>query len=186
MPRLPYPDARTASPEVSETLAALPLRLNVFSMVAHAETALRPWLRYGAALLTELALDPVLRELAVLEVARLSGSRYEWVQHETIALALGATRAQVDGVESGALDGLAEPERAVVAFAREAVLEVRASDAALDAVRRHLPPREVVELLLVVGHYMAIARLAETTGIEVDEAAQLAVVDAAARDGAKA
>ncbi|MGI8595750.1 MAG: carboxymuconolactone decarboxylase family protein [Thermoleophilaceae bacterium] len=152
MTRLPYFDPDTASPDVAEAYSALPA-LNVFGMVAHAQTAFRPWLRFGSALLTELELDPVLRELSILE---------------------------------GEEDRLGEPERTVVAFTREVVRDVRASDAALHAVREVLSPREVVELLLVVGHYMAVARLAETTGIEVDDPAQLAVVEAAAQRGGRA
>lgn len=41
-------------------------------------------------------------------------------------------------------------------------------------------PREVVELLLVIGQYMLVARVAETAGIEADEGGT-AVVDAATR-----
>lgn len=186
MPRIPYLDPAAASPPVAEALAALPLQLNVFGMVAHAQTAFRPWLRFGAALLTELELDPRLREVAILEVARLSGSRYEWVQHEAIALALGVDEAVVRAVEEGRLERLAVPERVIVDFVREVVRDVCAGDETLAAVRRDHGPRGVVELLLVIGHYMAVARLAETTGIEVDEPAQLAIVDAAAHDGAKA
>ena len=120
MTRLPYFDPDTASPDVAEAYSALPA-LNVFGMVAHAQTAFRPWLRFGSALLTELELDPVLRELAILEVARLSGSDYEWVQHRGIALGAGVNEGQVDAVEQGEEDRLGEPERTVVAFMREVV-----------------------------------------------------------------
>lgn len=155
-------------------------------MVAHAETAFRPWLRYGAALLAELQLDPLLRELAILEVARLSGSDYEWVQHEAITRSLGGTQSQIQAIVSGEHAELRDIERAVLGFVREVVLEVRASDATLTKVREHLSSREVVELLLVIGQYMAVARLAATTGVEVDEPANLAIVNAATQDGGKA
>ena len=185
MARLPYFDPDSAPSDVTEAYTALP-RLNIFSMVANAETAFRPWLRFGAALLTELELDPLLRELAILKVARLSGSEYEWVQHRAIALAGGATERQVGSIERGHDGPPPERERAVVTFTREAVRNVRASDAALQAVREFLSTREVVELLLVIGHYMAVARVAETTGIDVDEPARLAVVEAAAQRGGRA
>jgi alkylhydroperoxidase family enzyme len=61
------------------------------------------------------------------------------------------------------------------------VRDVRASDEALAAVREHLSPREVVELLLVIGNYMLVARVAETAGIELDEAPGTDVADGAAR-----
>lgn len=170
---------------MGEAYSALPA-LNVFGMVAHAETAFRPWLRFGASLLTELELDPVLRELAILEVARLSSSEYEWVQHRAIALGVGADEDQVSALGQGEDRKLGEHGRAVVEFTREAVNHVRVGDDALGAIREFLSPREIIELLLVVGHYMSVARLTETAGIEVDEPAQLAVVEAAAQRGGEA
>jgi len=88
--RLPYVDPRSVSPDVSEALGRVP-PLDIFRMMANAETAFRPWLRWGAALLSELALDPLVRELAILRVARLNAhAEYEWVQHVAIARAVGA------------------------------------------------------------------------------------------------
>ena len=69
---------------VREALEAVP-PLNVFRMTANAETAFRPWLAFGGALLSSLELDPRVRELVILRVARLCGSEYEWVQHVPIA-----------------------------------------------------------------------------------------------------
>jgi AhpD family alkylhydroperoxidase len=176
MARLPYADQQSVSPHVARVLDRVPARLNVFRMVAHAETALVPWLRYGAALLSDLELDPVLRELAILEVARACDCEYERVQHEAIALAVGCDEQQVRAVAAGEDEQLGPRERAVVRFTREVADDVGASAATLEALREHLSDREVVELLLVAGHYMGIARLARTTGLDIDAAAGLAVV----------
>jgi len=181
--RIPYLDPASAPAPVADALAALPGPLNVFAMVANAQSAFRPWLRLGAALLTELQLDPVLRELAILEVARLSRCEYEHVQHRVIALGVGASEEQVGAVEAGEGERLDHRARAVVLFTREVVGDVRAGEETLQGVQAFLSPREVVELLLVVGHYMAIARLAETTGIELDDPADMAVVESARRRG---
>jgi 4-carboxymuconolactone decarboxylase len=181
--RLPYVDPDAASDKVREALEVVP-PLNVFRMMANAETAFRPWLAFGGALLSSLELDPVVRELVILHVGKLSGAEYEWAQHVPIALAVGATQNQVDAVERGDLDSesLSAVERDVLGFTTEVVRDVRASDEALDAVREHLSPREVVELLLVIGNYMLVARVAETTGIEVDPGGP-EVAEAAARGG---
>jgi 4-carboxymuconolactone decarboxylase len=154
---------------------------------AHAETAFRPWLAFGGSLLSSLELDARVRELAILRVARLSGADYEWVQHVPIALAVGATEGQVAAIERGDLDdgALGEPERAALRFTTEVVRDVRASDEALAALTAAgLSPREVVELLLVIGQYMLVARLAETAGIEVDEPADVLDSSRRGRGGA--
>ena len=171
MARLPYPDPDALPERVQRALDRVP-PLNVFRMTAHAETAFRPWLAFGGALLSSLQLDPVVRELVILRVARLSDAEYEWTQHEPIALAVGANREQVTAVDRGALDdrALGEGERAALRFATEVVRDVRASDEALAALTAaSFSPREVVELLLVIGQYMMVARVAETAGIEVDD-----------------
>ena len=183
MARLPYADPDAAPERVRRALENVP-PLNVFRMVANAETAFRPWLAFGGALLSSLELDPRVRELAILRVARLSGAEYEWVQHVPIALAVGASQEQIDAVDRGEIDddSLGDAERAALRFTTEVVREVRASDEALAALRAAgLSPREVVELLLVIGQYMLVARVAETAGIELDEPAD--VLDSSRRGG---
>lgn len=57
---------------------------------------------------------------------------------------------------------------------------MRASDETLAAMRERFSPREIVELLLTIGQYMLVARVAETTGIELDDPAD--VLGSASRD----
>jgi 4-carboxymuconolactone decarboxylase len=173
MARLPYVDPATAPPPVREALELVP-PLNVFLTMAHADTAFRPWLRWGGVLLRELQLDPVLRELAILHVARLTPhADYEWVQHVPIALAAGVTQDQVDALEHGDPQAASfnDLQSAVLRFTREVVRDARASDEAFAAVRAALSPREVIELLMVIGQYMMLARVMATVDMELDEPA---------------
>jgi alkylhydroperoxidase family enzyme len=174
-------DPETAPEPVRAALERVP-PINIFRMTANASTAFRPWLAFGGALLSSLELDARLRELAILHVGRLSGAEYEWVQHVPIAHAVGASEEDVAAIEAGDLDAdcLGPDVRAALWFTTEVVRDVRASDEALAAVREHLSPREVVELLMVIGQYMLVARVAETAGIEIDEGGQ-AVAEAASR-----
>ena len=52
-------------------------------------------------------------------------------------------------------------EKAALRFTREVVVDVRASEAALADVRQHLSEREIVELILMAGFYITLARLTE-------------------------
>ena len=171
MARLPYVDpAETAEP-VRDALGRVP-PLNIFRMMANAETAFRPWLRWGATLLGELELDPKLRELAILRVARLTPhAEYEWIQHVPIAKAVGATDEQVAALERDEPDApcFSDDEHAVLSFTTEVVQDAQASDPTLDKLARILSPREIVELLMVIGQYMMVARVMATTHMELDE-----------------
>ena len=168
MARLPAFDPEQAPDSVREILANTPLSL--FGMVAHAESAFNPWLKYSNALLTRLELDPLLRELAILQVAHLVDSRYEWVQHAAIARAVGASEQQVEAVEQDRETdaSFSDEQRLVLAFSREVILDGAASEQAVAELASRLGARGVIELLLVIGHYMGIARLIATTGLAPD------------------
>ena len=155
------------------TLEALPIQLNIFRMMAHAQTNLRPLLRLGTSVLTQQKLDARLRELAILRVARLSHAEYEWVQHVPIAKATGATDGQIEALarDDIAADCFDETDRLVLRFTTEVVRDVGASEGTFAEAARRLTPQEIVELILAIGFYMTMARLMETTGIDLEAAA---------------
>ena len=173
MARIPYVDPDTASEPVRDALERLPA-LNIFRMLANAETAFRPFLRFGDTLLSGLELDGLLRELAILRVARLTPhAEYEWVQHVPIARAVGAGDDQVaalerDDIEADCFDAA---QRAVLRFTTEVVRDACASDETFEELSALTPPREIVELLLVIGQYMMLARVMATLELELDEPA---------------
>ena len=182
MARLPYVDPEKAADQVRETLERLPVKLNIFRMMAHAETSFRPMMALGMSILAQQQLSAKLRELVILRVGSLSNARYEWVQHVPIALAAGATKAQVAALEHGDVEGPFDAlERVVLRFTTEVVKQVRASDETFAALSALVSPREVVELVLTIGYYMMIARLLETTAVDMDPPAGTRIVDAGRR-----
>jgi alkylhydroperoxidase family enzyme len=60
----------------------------------------------------------------------------------------------------------------------EVVERVKASDAVFADMRRHFSPQEIVELILAIGFYMTVARLLETTEVDLDPPAGTKIVDA--------
>jgi alkylhydroperoxidase family enzyme len=158
MARLPYVDSEKAAPAPDA---------NIFRLMAHAEATYRDWLRFGASVLAEMALDAVLRELAILRVAALTpGAEYEWVQHEHIARSLGMTDAQVEGARTG--EGLGGDDALVARFTEQVVRDAAPDDETFAAVAERFPPREIIELLLAIGQYMMVARVMATAQIDMD------------------
>ncbi len=180
MARLPYVDPETACEPVREVFAALPVHLNIFKLMANAETCFRPLLGLGTAILGRQKLDGRLRELAILRVARLTGAEYEWVQHVPIAKAAGANDAQVAALERDDPADVAfdATERAVLDFATELVRDFTPSDATFATLSEHLSPQEVVELVLTTGFYITVAQLMNTAQIDLEPAADTKIVDA--------
>ncbi len=183
MARIPYVDPASAPEAVREVFEQVPVELNIFKIMAHAETNFRPLLRLGTSILAHQQLDGALRELAILRVAKLSEAEYEWVQHVPIARVVGVNDAQVQALEAGetGADCFDERERLLLRFTDEVVRDVGASEATFSALSKHLSHREIVELILAIGFYMTMARLMESTGIDVDEPAGVKVFEQARR-----
>jgi alkylhydroperoxidase family enzyme len=170
MPRIPYLVPEEASAETRELLGRVP-ELNIFRMMANAQSCLRQTMALGNAILKKQRLSPKLREIAILAVAELDGGRYEWTQHVPIGERVGMSRAQIDALarrdfRNSCFD---DAEQAVIAFTEEVVEKTRASEASFAAVARFLSPQEIVELILAIGFYMMMARLTETTDTEENE-----------------
>lgn len=171
MARLPYADPERLPEPAREALEAMP-PLAIFRMMANAETALRPWLRWGGVLLSDLELDPVQRELAILRVSRvIPHAEYEWIQHVPIARSVGASEEQVAALERDDIDAdwFSDAERTVLRFTTEFLRDARVSDETFGRAKALLSARELVELMMVIGQYSMLARVMATTEIDLDE-----------------
>jgi len=143
---------------------------NAFSILAHAPAVGAPALQLVFALLTETDVDPRLRELVILRVAQRSPGPYVWVQHVAIARAVGVSDAKIAALEQGEVStGLFVPrERAALAFADEIVDTSRSTNDTFAAVRELFSPREMVELLLLIGYFRMICGLMTTLDVELE------------------
>lgn len=179
MTRLPDLDPERTSPDVRDILDALP-DLNLFNVLGHADTVLVPWLTMGGTLLSGLSLDAQLRELVILQVAATTCCDYERIQHEAIAAGVGVPDEQIDAVVDQRLDDACLADRADLLRAVDRLIRTHSlDDAAFATLTDQLDSRQTVELLIVVGHYLGIALLAGAVALSPDDAADMAVVDAA-------
>ena len=179
MARLPLIDPETTSGDIRASFDRMPVKLNIFRMMAHAQANMIPAMRLGNSILHKQKLSAVNRELLILQAAQLEGGAYEWRQHVPIALGVGCTQAQVDAVERGDYDAaaLSEAERALLKFGREVVENVRVPDAIFAAARAHFSDQEIVESIVALGFYMMMARVTEATETDLDPAAGMQVYE---------
>jgi alkylhydroperoxidase family enzyme len=176
MPRIPFPDLAKISAPIRSALDAMPFDLAVMRMVTHAEGAFTAWLQFAAGVLGRNTLERDVQELAICVVTSADSPKYEYAHHRGALLAAGFTKDQVSAIERGELrsSDLTERHRAVALFAREVHTNVRASDTTLAEVRRHFTDRQVVELIFCIGQYMLNSRIAENTGVTLEDDKQFA------------
>lgn len=184
MARIPYVDPGTAPQAVRTVFERLPVQLHIFRLMAHAETCFRPLLRLGTAILGEQKLEAALREMAILRVARTSGAEYEWTQHVPMAVGAGVREEQIRALRDGRIEVpvFDDRERAVLRFTDDLIEGKRPSDETFGSVRAWLDDREIVELILAVGYYMALARLMVALDIDPDDPAGDRIAAAVAGD----
>lgn len=171
MPRMPYADPAAISDYARQAIEQS--NLNVMRMLAGAsEPILRGFNQVSGAFYMGSDFPADLREVAILRVGVLTGAQYEVYHHETGARAAGFSDEQIEAIKQGGEQPrlLTPAQQAVLSFTDEVVKDVRASDAALAGVRRHLSDRLTLDLLLLIGAYMTIARVIETTGVEMEGA----------------
>jgi alkylhydroperoxidase family enzyme len=177
--RLPLIDPDQSSGDIRASFDRMPVKLNIFRMMAHAQANMIPAMRFANSILHKQKLRHVNRELLILQVARLEGGEYEWRQHVPIALGVGVTQPQIDALDHGdhASAVFNDAERALLAFSREVVVNVRVPDAMFAAVRQHFSDQEIVESIFTIGCYMMMARLTEATETDLDAAAGMTLFD---------
>jgi 4-carboxymuconolactone decarboxylase len=170
MALLPYLDEKDASPEVLKALKSGRVVLNVQKMTANAQSIFLQRSRLSNALFTKIVIDPKLREIAILRTAKDCHSVYEWTQHVPAAKHVGVTSEQIAAIENWQIAGcFSEVERLVLQFTDEVNANVKASRATVEALKRHLSPGEIIELLVIIGHWRQTASILETTEVELED-----------------
>jgi alkylhydroperoxidase family enzyme len=170
MALLPYGDQGAASEETLKLLNSARVKLNVARMIANSNAVFKPFNLLGGALIGKARLDPKLREIAILRTAKVTGSVYEWTQHVPMAKHVGVTDSQVAAMDQwqGA-SCFNELERKVLRFTDEVAGSVKGSREALEALKAELSPAEIVELILSIGFWGMVARLLETTEVDLED-----------------
>jgi 4-carboxymuconolactone decarboxylase len=180
MALIPYADEDAQDQRVREVLERLPEpRINLFTMLANAPALIGPTLRLGEAILTKSDLNVVLRELAILHTARITGTEYEWVQHEAIARLVGIEEEKVRAVERGETGG--EPFEPREALALSIVGELVAGGTpSAELVKRgesELGRAQLLELLIVAGYYAMLGGVMRAVRLDVDSVVEKGMLD---------
>ena len=161
------PWSRETAPRSEELVKAIEMRrggklMNLDRMLLWSEPLARGWNGYLGALRQEIALPPLLRELAICVVARLTGADYEYHHHAPELRKAGASDAQLTLLDDPDLAASSplfdELQQAVIRFAIASTRHVHIPDALFDALKRRLSPTEIVELVAVTAAYNMVAR----------------------------
>jgi alkylhydroperoxidase family enzyme len=174
IPLVEEPDSdelRELYERLSQTMPEIGV-LNIFKAMAHNPQLLRGWLRMATPMLAGgLTLSPRLREIAILRVAQVCGSEYEFAHHIRIAQQAGLSEDEIVSLQNyDESDHYSDLDRAVVRYTDScANLAPAAPDLARE-LKRWLSDRELLELSFCVGHWGMLARVLVPLEVPVDDA----------------
>jgi 4-carboxymuconolactone decarboxylase len=169
-PRLePLGDA-DLSPRQGEALASLGRRgsLNIYRTAAAAPEALEALLGVGRYLVSAAsALGP--REIAILRSAWRCRCGYVWTQHAILARQAGLTEAEIAAVKRGAgAPAWTTAERSLIQACDELVADQFVGEATWETLAGSFDARRRMDLVFTVGHYVHVAMIVNTFGVQLD------------------
>lgn len=142
---------------------------NIFLTLGRHRRLFRGWLRFAGRLMPFGRLPRRETELVILQVAHLKACTYEWEHHRHLAHRAGVTPADVSRILEGPdADGWTQRESTVLAAVCALHHDGDLDDTMWAALRSHLDERNVIELVMLVGHYEMLATTITTLRITPD------------------
>jgi len=168
-PRIAPIDPTEAPDDLVEFLTSPNGSMNIFTTMANHPGLLRRYLPFGGKLLNGGSIDDRQRELLILRTGWNAGSDYEWGQHVRIGRAAGLTDTEIERVAAGpGADGWSSTDATLLTACDELCTDHVLSDPTWAALAELLDTRQLVELTLLVGHYVMIAGMLNSLRVQRD------------------
>jgi alkylhydroperoxidase family enzyme len=171
MNRIPLVAVEDLTPEQRDRYDNAPGgKLSMSRLLAHA-VSMQPGVGMAVqGMMSGIEIPPLERQICVLAVLHLDRGEYEWAQHLQVSKSMGIPDEKVAAIAN---DRFGDPmfndrERALLAFTRQVVKTVRVDDFVFNAVAAFYSPRQIVELIHVIGIYMLFVRVSEVAELEID------------------
>ena len=149
--------------------------LNVFRLLANAPRAFVGWTQMVDELFESPTFEVRMREVVILRVAHLQGSRYELSQHVGIARNAGVSDQQINAIlGNGDLDAanFSHTERTALAVVTELCTTHRLRDDSFAAAQAVFGDEALTELLMIISCYYGLALVLNAADLEIDAAAK--------------
>ena len=132
--------------------------INIFTTLVRHRGLYRRWLPFAGKLLAGGRLGARERELLILRTATNCRAEYEWGQHVLLARQTGISDDEIRRVREGpAAEGWSDQDAALIRAADELHERSEIRDETWAALAERYDERELIELVMLVGHYHMVA-----------------------------
>lgn len=126
----------------------------------HSPALMELWYPLGRYLRDGTGLSKRVREVAILITAREHDSRFEWQQHEGVALRAGVPSATIDAIKHRtALDAIDPEDALVVQLGREIYGQRAVGSDVFAAAKGTFGSAGLIDLVSIMGTYAATAAM---------------------------
>ncbi len=142
------------------------------SVLAHSPSVMGNVVALGGSLMYKADIEERLREVAIFRVAARTRSNYEWTMHRALFEdKCGITPEQLAALKEGPSDSACfdEREQLIIRVVDELHDTSTVGDATWAAMGRHWSHQQILEILVLVGHYHLVAFFMNATGAEPEE-----------------
>ena len=142
---------------------------NLFLTLGRHRPLFRGWLRFAGRLMPGGKLPRRETEMVILRVAHLRSCAYEFDHHVHLGRRAGITDVDVERIKAGPeADGWTPRERAILRAVEGLHAEQDIDDDTWRDLHGQLTEREIIELVLLVGHYEMLATAIGALRIQPD------------------
>ncbi|KAL1962641.1 hypothetical protein VTN77DRAFT_9355 [Rasamsonia byssochlamydoides] len=176
---VPYLEIEHAPPEVAAAITHLPYRRNIFYLLGHSHGAFPRLMGVYASFFdgNRRTLPLLEWQLVVLRISAVLDAAYEWDVNAPVARLNGMPEEKLDALKrtagqgEDALNG--EPtfsarDRAILKLVDEQLATYNNSETTVNEAKALLSVEEVVEIYIVLGVYVLIARITKALRIDLD------------------
>lgn len=141
---------------------------NLFSTVVRHPALYRTWLPFCMRLLTHSVFPPRERELLIIRTASLCASAYELEHHVGLGVEAGLTGPELASLTGEGPADWTPRERLLVAAVDELHTHHKIGDATWRGLSAVLTTEQLIELPMLVGHYILLAGTLRSLGVPLD------------------
>jgi alkylhydroperoxidase family enzyme len=169
IPPIP-PDERVGrARELLDGIAGISADSNIFTTLVRAPGLFARWMPFGGKLLNG-KLPARERELLILRTGWNCKAEYEWAQHVLLGARSGLTAEEIDRIVAGPdAAGWSSLDALLLRAADELHTEFTVSDETWAGLTEHYDDAQLIELVMLVGHYHLVGMTLNSIGVQLDE-----------------
>ncbi|MFJ8794347.1 carboxymuconolactone decarboxylase family protein [Streptomyces sp. NPDC102462] len=168
---VPFPNLDELPERVRERFDDVPVKVNLFRMLAHSPGTFVEVMDLTDAVFKRLTLDQYSVQLLVLFVATQENNAYEWDQHVSIAGAAGVKDEQMLAIAEDRWDDpslFSDGDRVLLRFAAGVLRHGKAPAVLFKNSLKTFGIQELADALIVIGFYRMISGFMLTLDIPID------------------